>query len=211
MEFSIGIIAIKGDHLDKVEKIFNAFDYVDKGDDKTFKTWSEAGQYLFDKYFEHSNRDIALRGIWLDNTWTIICDPEMADMTEDSKVEELSKLTHSDIWTFMIQTSSGSFSFARFNPRKMRYFFTINGEIVENEGQPLPEEKGLNINDSIQAIDLISLGKTLGFSIEPNEAGNFTVKHLPYGEQMKQQLAEFKQSTTTTPETDENKPWWKIW
>jgi hypothetical protein len=31
---SIGVIAIKGNHLDKADRLFNTFDYIDNGESK---------------------------------------------------------------------------------------------------------------------------------------------------------------------------------
>jgi hypothetical protein len=76
--------------------MFDVFDYIDTRNDKTFDKWSQAGQYLFDNYFDFSSKNVALRGIWIDNGWTMICDPEMVDLIEDNKIEKLSKLTDSE-------------------------------------------------------------------------------------------------------------------
>jgi hypothetical protein len=209
MGHSIGLIAIKGNHLAKTDRLFSTFDYIDNGDSKTYTTWTEAVNFVDDNYVEYANRDIALRGIWVDNGWTIIYDPEMVDLLEDEKIERFSKTIGADIWTILIQTTSGSFSFSKFSPNKVRHFFVSNGQITENEGMPLPEETGLNMNEKIFADDLGSLAQTLGFKIHPDTSGDFIVKYLPYNEQMKTNLAQFKQETKSQP--TENKPWWKIW
>jgi hypothetical protein len=80
----------------------------------------------------------------------------------------------------------------------VRHFFVADGQIVENEGTPLLEEKGLNVNQKIFSDDLESLAKTLGFKIQPDK-GNFVVKYLSYNEQMKANLAHFKQGTKLQP------------
>ena len=209
MGYSIGLIAIKGNHFDKTDKLFSTFDYADNGESKTYTTWDEAGKFLDNNYFEYANRDIALRGIWVDNGWTIIYDPEMVDLLEDEKIELLSKTIDTDIWTILIQTTSGSFSFSKFSPNKVRHFFVSDGQINENEGLPLSEETGLNINTKIFGDDLESLAKTLGFKIQPDTTGEYIVKHLSYNDQMKEQLAQFKQETKG--KSTETKPWWKVW
>jgi hypothetical protein len=209
MGYSIGLIAIKGNHLDKTDRLFSTFDYIDSGEGKTYTTWTEAGTFLDNNYFEYANRDIALRGIWVDNGWTIIYDPEMVDMLEEEKIEMLSKTISADIWTILVQTTSGSFSFSKFSPNKVRHFFVSEGQITEDEGTSLLEETGLNINGKIFIDDLESLAKTLGFKILPDTSGDFVVKHLSYNEQMKANLAQFKQGTKLQP--TENKPWWKVW
>lgn len=208
MGYSIGVIAIKGNHLDKTDKLFSTFDYIDNNESKSYSTWTEAQNFLDSNYFEYTHKDIALRGIWEDNGWTIIYDPEMVDLLESEKLESISKITSADIWTILIQTTSGSFSFSKFAPARVRHFFVGDGQIAENEGTPLPEEKGLNINENIFVDDLESLTKTLGFKIHPDKTGNYIVKHLHYNNQMKEQLAKFKQQTKIKSVGD--KPWWKV-
>ena len=116
MGYSIGVIAIRGNNLDKADKLFSTFDYIDNNESKTYSTWAEAREFLDGNYFEYANKDIALRGIWEDNGWTIIYDPEMVDLLESEKLESISKITTADIWTILIQTTSGSFSFSKFAP-----------------------------------------------------------------------------------------------
>lgn len=200
---------MKGNHLDKTDRIFSTFDYIDNGENKNYSTWSDATTFLDDNYLEYANRDIALRGIWADSGWTIIYDPEMVDMLESEKIETLSKAINADIWTILIQTTSGSFSFSKFAPNRQRHFLVVDGQIAESEGTPLPEEMGLNINEKIFGDNLESLAKTLGFKIQPDTTGDYIVKYLSYNDQMKEQLAQFKQ--TTKAKTAENKPWWKVW
>ena len=219
MGYSIGLIAIKGNHLDKTDRLFSTFDYIDNGESKTYTTWDEAGKFLDDNYFDYANRDIALRGIWVDNGWTIIYDPEMVDLLESEKIETISKTINADIWTILIQTTSGSFSFSKFAPSRQRHFLVVDGQIAENEGTPLPEEKGLNMNEKIFGDDLESLAKTLGFKIQPETTGDYIVKYLSYNDQMKAQLAQFKPTTKEKPalskptedKSTNDKPWWKVW
>jgi hypothetical protein len=209
MGFSIGVIAIKGDHLYNVENLFDVFDYVDDKNDKAFNKWSQAGSYLFDNYADFTNKDIALRCVWVDNGWTLICDPEMVDLIEDQKIEKLSKLTGSEVWTFLIQTTSGSYSFSKFSPNKARYFFAVDGQVIENSGTPLNEEQGTGTNKNIFADNIIAIGKNLGINIEPKDGSTFIVKELAYNEQMKAQLEPIKQKKESKVKNE--KPWWKVW
>ena len=133
----------------------------------------------------------------------------MVDLLESEKIKTISKTINADIWTILIQTTSGSFSFSKFAPNRQRHSLVVDGQIAENERTPLPEEKGLNINEKIFGDDLEYLAKTLGFQIQPETTGDYIVKYLSYNDQMKEQLAQFKQ--TTNAKTTENKPWWKVW
>ena len=77
------IIAIRGNHLDEISSVFECFKYTDLAKDETFDNSIDYNNYLFDNYLEFANREIALRGIWFENDWTIISDPEMTDLFKE--------------------------------------------------------------------------------------------------------------------------------
>ncbi len=192
MGFSNGIIAIKGDHLNRAEEIFRIFNYIDLKKDKSYHSWDQASEYLFENYFDLANKEIALRGIWTDNGWTLICDPELIDPTEDSKLEKLSQLLKTEIWTFIIQTISETYSFTKFDETKVRSFFVSNGKVLENSGYTLPQEKGFNINEKFCIGEVSAISKILDVNINPERPGNFIVKELVYDDELKAQLAKLK-------------------
>jgi len=209
MGFSMGVIAIKGNHLDKADMVFGAFGYADISASKVYNTWAEAALYLSNNYFDYTTRDVALRGIWTDNGWTLICDPEMVDLWQDDNITTLAAKLGTEIWTLAIQTTSASYAFSKFNPQKMRCFFVTDGEVTGNEGTPLPEETGLKTGAQLWADDIIAIGKKLGFNLEPHATGLYTIKHLPYGDEMRAKLAAFESGSKQEP--TEKRPWWKIW
>jgi len=211
MSTSINIIALKGNHLDKATSVFETFNYVDNNNDKQFDSWDQAAGYLYDNYFEFANKEISIRGIWFDNGWTVICDPEMVDSLDDKMMETLSKKFNSDLFTFFIQSTSGSYGFFKYAPDLRRHFFASDGQITDDQGSPLPEESGLNINEKVFVDDIIRLAGKLGVDMNPEKTKTtFIVKELAYNETMKQQLAQFSQKPKTT-NSDTQKPWWKIW
>ena len=205
------IIAIKGNHLVKLESVFESFNYIDNNNDKRFDSWEKTATYLFDNYSEFSNKGIAIRGIWFNNGWTIICDPELVDSTDDKAIEILSRKLNTEVLTFLIQTTSGSFGFAKYNKTKQRRFFAIEGQITENFGAPLMEELGLNINDKVFGEDILLLAIKLGIDLEvKNTKTTFIVKELGYNEEMKKQLEQFAQKSSEK-KANNQKPWWKFW
>ncbi|MEM7162836.1 MAG: hypothetical protein AAF487_10410 [Bacteroidota bacterium] len=221
MGLSNSIIAIKGDHLDKTAQIFEIFGYVDRNNDKQYDNWEPTATYLFENYFDLAHQSIAIRGIWTNNGWTIICDPEMVDTIEDDKICQLSSDLDTPIITFMVQSTSGSYWFATYDKTKQRHFFAVDGQIAENIGDPLPEEKGLNINESIFIDDIINLANKFGVDFEVSDTQTtFTVKELGYSDQMQDELNQATQPTQPdkreTPsiqvdkEEKAKKPWWKF-
>lgn len=211
MSTSINIIALKGNHLDKAASLFETFNYIDNNNDIRFDSWDKAANYLFDNYFEFANKQVSLRGIWFDNGWTIICDPEMVDALEEDIMIILSKKFNSDLFSFLIQSTSGSYGFTKYSPDKQRHFFSSNGQMTEDEGIHLPEESGLNFNENVFEDDIIQLAGKLGINMNPEKIKTtFIIKKLEYNDIMKQQHAKFAQKPKTT-DSDTPKPWWKIW
>ncbi|HTG66221.1 MAG TPA: hypothetical protein VL859_07590 [Flavobacterium sp.] len=201
-------IAIKGDFSEKTDEIFNIFKYEDTKQDKLFNDWKSFNDYLFENYFELANTEIAIRGIWTDNGWTIINDPEMIDTVEEEVLMKLSRILNTDIVTFIIQTTSNSFGFTVYNDTIKRLFFVSDREITDNLYYPLEQENGLNINEQIFSDDILKLADKLGIDLEGKSNRTYTVKRLAYSEEMKNELEQFKQQQETS---STNKPWWKFW
>ena len=204
------IIAIKGNHLDKVSSIFATFNYIDNKADKQFDSVDNAVAYLSDNYFSFADKNIAIRGIWECNGWTLIHDPEMVDAADDNVMESLAKNINSDIYSFLIQTTSGTFGFTKFNPSLTRQFLSSEGNIAQNDGEPIAEESGLNINGKIFIDDIIKLANKLGIDIEGKTPTTVIVKELGYNEILKKQLEQFAQKPNQKL-VDTQKPLWKIW
>lgn len=185
MGYSNSIIAIRGNHIDKTDQIFKTFKYFDLDNDKPFGNWPDAASYLFDNFLRLANDDIAIRGIWSNGTWTIICDPEMVDIMEEDMIEDLSVKFKTTVFTFLIHNTSGTYEFAKYEEEKLRHFQLFEGVVVENEGDPLPEEAGLHINEKITEQDLISLATKLGLDLGFGDVHTkFLVKELGYNDEL---------------------------
>jgi hypothetical protein len=202
-------IAIKGNHFDRADEIFSLFKYIDTKQDKQFDDWQTFNDYLFDNYFELANNEVAIRGIWTDNGWTIIHDPEMVDKVDEIALLQLSRVLNTDIITFIIQTTSNSFGFTVYNDTIKRHFFVSDGEITDNLYDPLEQENGLNINENIFSDDILKLAEKFGIDLEGKNKLRYTVKQLAYSDEMKSELEQFKQQQRQT--TKSEKPWWKFW
>ncbi|NOT77085.1 MAG: hypothetical protein HOP08_19345 [Cyclobacteriaceae bacterium] len=188
MGFSTGIIAIKGDHRGRATEIFKVFNYDNHHREKHFEHWDEVSEYLDAHYFELANKEIGLRAIWVDNDWTLICDPELVDPTEEIKLANLSKLLKAEVWTFLIQTTSETFSFAKYDQVNVRNFLVSGKRVHENSGTPLAEEKGYNINEKFCVGEVATLSKKLGININPDIQTDFVVMELDYDDELRAQL-----------------------
>ena len=204
------IIAIRGNYFDKQIEIFKEFKYVDLKQDEQFDKLDDMYAYLFDNYLSFSEQDVALQGFWVDNGWTIICDPEMVNALDTAALLKLSDKFNSDVVTFLIQTTSGSFGFAKYGLSGQRNFLSIDGRVTDNTGLPLPEEVGLNINEQIFANDIIGIAYKLGINFEKTSPQTYLAKKLSYNEELKRDLAQFK-SVQVKASGKKTSSWWKFW
>ena len=172
-----------------------------------FDDWQTFNDYLFSKDLDFGDEDIAIRGIWASNGWTIINDPEMVDTVDEEALLRLSQTLRTEIVTFIIQKTSGSFGFTVYNDTIKRHFFVSQGEITDNLFDPIEQEKGLNINEGIFDDDILKLAEKLGIDLEGKTKNTYSVKHLEYNEEMKSEIQRFRQNQAE----EKNKPWWKFW
>lgn len=202
-------IAIKGNNFEKADEIFSVFQYVDTKQDKQWNDWQIFNDYLFENYFEFANNEVAIRGIWTDNGWTIIHDPEMVDTVNEMALLHLSELLNTEVITFISQTTSNSFGFTVYNHTIKRQFFVSDGEITGNLYNPLEQEMGLNMNEKIFSDDILQLAKNLGIDLYGKNNQTYNVKHLAYSDELKTELEQLKQQQS--PTHTHKRPWWKIW
>ncbi len=144
MGLSKAIIAIKGNYLDKLEKITDILNYDE--DDNSFDEFSENATF--------------------ENGWTILLDEEMIFVTEDDLLLELSEELETEIFSFTIQSTSGTYGFSNFKNGESRIFLVQEGEIEEDLGEKLKAEKDLNIDQNISIDDILSIAKFVGIDIE---------------------------------------------
>jgi len=147
MGFSKAIIAIKGNHLDHLEKVSAILNYFDGVDDQEIlKELSETAKY--------------------ENDWTLITDEEMVYVVEDDLIGELSQELDTAVYTFSIQTASASYGFSYFEGDKNRIFLIEDGDMITDEGESLTIERDQEISEDIGEEDIVALAGKLGIRLE---------------------------------------------
>lgn len=211
MSLSTGLIAIKGQHADKFAEIFNFFNLVDTGNNRTLTNWNEAIQVIEDEYMnpdDNSQRRI----VWFDNGWTFIEDLSLTLCTDEESLTKISQHFSTQVFSLATQGTSGCYGFWYFDKQKLRSFFNSNGEVTDDFGTPLPQEVNFNINENAFYDDIHGVAKQFGIDLA--NAGNlnsFIVKKLVYSEDLNN---ETEQATGNNNQVNKNikpKPWWKFW
>ena len=198
----IAIIAIKGNHLEKINDIFEVLRYIDTNQNKEFDDWNQFNDYLINNYYDYANKEIALRGLWTNDYWTFIFDPETVDTLDDNIINTLSNKLNSEIITFVIQSNSNTYWFSKYYLSKKRQFFTSDGKIIGNYGNPLPEELDINPSKKIILSDIINLANKFNIDLDgKNKKQVYLTKELSFNDELKKELSDFK---------PQKKPWWKF-
>lgn len=162
---SYGGIAIKDTSADIIRLYENVFGYNDFITETTFHDYEIYIDTLFGNYLDKAKNGIILRGVEIFGEWTIIIDPELIDWVENEKLEEISSEKGANVFSFMAETTSSSYAFSIYKNTLLRSFISIDGEIQTDFGEPLPEEKGVNINGLIFSDDIIELASNLGLNL----------------------------------------------
>jgi hypothetical protein len=200
-----GIIAIEGNHMSDLESIFQTFRYNDTLNDMKFDSYDKHASYLFENYHELSSKGITIRGVWYENNWTIISDPEFTDLVSADIIEKLAKKFNTRVLTFMIQSTSATFGYSLYNPSIERQFIVSDGDICENNGTPLPEEKEIDLNHKIFSDEITKLATNFGVDINGTKGKEFVVKQFEYNDELKSEMEQFR-----LEHSKKKKPWWKF-
>jgi hypothetical protein len=113
------------------------------------------------------------------------------------------------VFALQAQGTSDSYGFSYYDKKKLREFFSADGEVNPDYGPPLAEEAGFNINKDASYDDVHGVAKKFGIDWEHAEKLNrFIVKELidiegtgtsAIGEEHLPAFA------------DKSRPWWKFW
>lgn len=201
-------IAIKGNFLEQAEEIFTVFNYIDTDEDRQFVDWDHFNHYLLNNYATLECSGTIVRGIWTDNQWTIINDPEMVDATDKNALEKLSQKLNTEVYTFILQTGSKSFGFAAYQQTLKRNLLVSLGLVVENLHPPLEQEKEMDVSKGIFADDILNLAERMGINLKGKGLRLYTAKHLTYTQQMRNELDSLIQQQAIHKD---KRYWWKFW
>jgi hypothetical protein len=209
MGWTMGLIAIKGQHLNNLATIFRSFQLVDTGQDVILNNWTAADALMLEENFNTADRDeyVERRVVWYRNGWTIIEDLSLVLCTNEEAFEKISRQLNTPVFAMLEQSTSGSYAFWYFDQQKIRSYFYSDGDVSENYGEPLPQEAGAND-------EVLLIAKAFGIDwrdaehhdhfivkiLEPD--ANYRAELEAIGQQQQQELAARQAA---------KKPWWKFW
>ena len=152
--------------------------------------------------------------------WTAVLDREMTMILNQEQCENCAQRWKINIFGYMVESVSGSCAMYYFTPQKIRGLNIQNFEVLEDFGQPLPQEEGITRDDMLKD-GAMRISRRIGFS--DSLFAHPTSKVLILGmEDPKREAADHKRSVlagqhrsgrqqSKKPETRLEKPWWKLW
>ena len=205
MSLHTGLLMINTDVRDNLSDIFSRFDYVPVGSTKV-NSFERAGQEM--SYPRPDKpRNLVHKAVAIIEGWTVIIDPEMAMALEKELCTELSTELGVKIFSMICEGASGTYSFMLTENGEQRVFLSIEGEIHESKGSPIPEEEGINLETLFQDDVLLIMDK-LGVDYSRIETcPEFDVWELDEGQiEIPREYLD-----NTSKNEKKKKAWWKFW
>ena len=153
--------------------------------------------------------------------WTAVLDREMTMILNQEQCEMCAKRWKIKIFGYMVESVSGSCAMYYFAPEKIRGLNIQNFEVLEDFGDPLPQEEGVSTEDMLDD-GAMRISRRIGFS--DSLFAHPTSKVLILGmEDPKREAADQERSSVILaqhrsgvippqkPESRPEKPWWKLW
>jgi hypothetical protein len=135
--------------------------------------------------------------------WTVVLDPELVMATEEAACTALARKAGAPVFTMLCEGTSGSYAFSLYDPELKRAYFVVDGEVHDDRGVPIPEEKDLRM-EALFEDDVLLIMERLGVRYQSLETlDTFTIWTLD-----ESHLAPAP-SSEGTPVA--KKPWWKPW
>jgi hypothetical protein len=170
------------------------------------------------------------KGVLFNGTWTAILDRGMTMILDQEKCERCASTWGIKVFGYLIESVSGTCALYLYAPNKVRGLNIQNFEVLEDFGEPLPQETGIT-NEEMLADGTMRISRRLGFSDSLFAHPTSRVQILEMEDPAR--TAELERMTTRTqthtqthtgthsrrtpppsgkkPETRLEKPWWKLW
>jgi len=155
--------------------------------------------------------------------WTAVLDREMTMILNQEQCTNCAKRWKIKIFGYMVESVSGSCAMYYFTPEKIRGLNIQNFEVLENSGEPLPQEEGVTTQDML-GDGAMRISRRIGFSdslfAHPTSKVQILGLEDPMREAADQERSailaqtQHRSGVHTPPQKPESrieKPWWKLW
>jgi hypothetical protein len=168
----ISVVSIEGDHLAEVGEVFKKCNYVIENT-FTVATGKQASRELGSELGSHRVVKLA----YVAKGWTFIVETELVLFTDDVWLG-YSRKWKTRVMGWLCEGTSGSYGFTLYQAGKMRrQVFSVDGDISVEEGEPVPEEDGVDWNEASEG-EVLGIAERLGAKYDFPANRKYTVFHL---------------------------------
>jgi hypothetical protein len=219
MSANHSLILFEGDVTKNFAGIFNCFGLKFTGDIERATGLAEIWEFTgWPRKGKPRNR--IHKAALYNGMWTAVLDREMTMILDQERVEQCAKRWKIKIFGYMVEGVTGSCVMYYFAPEKVRGLNIQNFEVLEDFGEPLPQEEGVSIEDMLDD-GAMRISRRIGFS--DSLFAHPTSKVMILGiEDPQREAADSERSAillggqqpqkqSPKPVNQVEKPWWKLW
>ncbi|MDR2441385.1 MAG: hypothetical protein LBE12_18645 [Planctomycetaceae bacterium] len=222
MSANHSLILFAGDMTSLLPSLFACFGYRTTGTVEIAKGLPQIWEYT---NWPRRSRpyNVVHKAVLYNGTWTAILDREMTMILDQEKCTKCASQFNIKIFGYMVESVSGTCAFYLYSPEKVRGLNIQNFEILENFGEPLPQEAGITTEEML--VDgTMRISRRLGFS--DSLFAHPTSKVQIFGMEDPARTQTHQQTTAPTHKQNKHtnkhppitepihrieKPWWKLW
>lgn len=222
MSANHSLILFEGDITSFFSEIFDCFDLKTTGTVEIAKGLAEIWEYT-NWPRRGRPRHVIHKAILYNGIWTAVLDREMSMILDQEKCEECAKKYEIKIFGYLIESVSGTCAIYLYAPKKVRGLNIQNFEILEDFGDPLPQESGITAEEMFDD-GAMRISRRLGFSdslfAHPTSKIQVIGMEDPHRSQILEQVQTqsshhgkngHRAHAAVAPVNRVEKPWWKLW
>ena len=223
MSANHSLVLFEGNVTGMLPAVFECFGLKSVGTFETAKGQAELWDYT-NWPRRGRPRNVVHKGVLTNGTWTAVMDREMTMIGDQEKCEACAAKFKIKIFGYMIESVSGTCGLYLYAPEKIRGLTIQNFEIMEDFGDPLPQEADISTEEMLRDGPM-RIVRRMGFSdtLFAHPSSKILIVGLedPTRTQtLEQSTGGFahvggkgtnKQTTPNATGQNANKPWWKFW
>lgn len=220
MSANHSLLLFEGDITQNLPAVFECFGLITTGEQETAKGLAEVWEYT-NWPRKGRPKHVIHKGVLHNGIWTAVLDREMNMILDQEKCELCAEKFNIKIFGYMIESVSGTSALYLYAPQKVRGLNIQNFEVLEDFGDPLPQESGITAEDMLED-GAMRVARRLGFSdalfAHPTSKVLIVGAEDPARSQVLEKVpvsANHKMPHRPTPipapVNQMDKPWWKLW
>lgn len=162
MSANHSLVLFEGDVTTSLPPLFDCFGLKTTGTVETAKGLAEIWEYT-NWPRRGRPKNVIHKGILFNGTWTAVLDREMNMITDQEKCEHCAETFGIKIFGYMIESVSGTCAIYLYAPHKIRGLNVQNFEVLEDFGDPLPQESGIASEEMLED-GAMRVSRRMGFS-----------------------------------------------